>query len=1051
MSLASLSIRRPVLTGVLSFTIMLLGGLSATRLGVREYPAVDPPVVSIITNYQGANAEVIESQITEPIEAAVNAVAGISNLTSISREGSSQIRVEFDLDVDLEAAANDVRDQLGRAARNLPADANPPIVNKSDADSNPFFGLVVSSNTRDLLDLSAYADNLRERLQTVPGVSNIDLVGEKRYAMRLWMDPARLAAYGLTPLDVRQALQRENIELPSGRVEGANVELTVRTLSRLNTVEDFAKVTLKRDGDQIVRFGDVGYAELAPQNLRSTLKVGSVPMIGVYVRPQPGANQLEIADQLRIRLAQIEKEKPADINIEVGYDNTTYVRSAIHEVEETLFIAFGLVVLVIFLFLRDWRSTLIPMLAIPVSIVGTFLIMDLAGFSINVLTLLGLVLAIGLVVDDAIVVLENIFAKIEQGMAPVEAGIEGTKEIFVAVIATTIALAAVFMPVIFLGGLTGKLFREFGVVIAGAVLISAFVALTLTPMMAVRLLKPHAQHNWFYRRTEPFFSGLTSAYEHSLRGFLRFPWLAGVILFASIAVIIACNRVLPKELTPLEDRGRIWVRSTAPEGASFDYTVNYLDDLTKLVREQIDGEYTVTMTQAPAGGPGGTGSVNAGFVRVFLKDRKDREFSQQELSTKLQGLVRPLTGARTVVAQEPSIGERRGAGFSAQLVIQAAKLKDLEGVLEDYLDEARKSPVFSFVDADLKFNQPEVRVVIDRDKAQNLGVSAADIASTLQAALSGQRFGYFIYNGKQYEVLGQLLREDRAKTSDLGAINVKAANGETVPLDNLITLTETSGPPQLYRYNRYVAATISGTLNAGYTLGQGNDALTELAKKMLDERFTTELTGASKDFVESSSSLGFVFALALVLVYLVLAAQFESFRDPFTIMLTVPLALAGALGTLWYFSESLNIFSQIGLIMLIGLVTKNGILLVEFASQRRHSGADAYTAMTEAASSRFRPILMTSLCTILGVLPIALALGAGAESRVSMGIGVIGGLVVGTGLTLYVIPAFYLIISRDKSPSKTPSPSSHQSQVSTSTIADQGPLPLPAVSAAKTA
>jgi hydrophobe/amphiphile efflux-1 (HAE1) family protein len=885
----------------------------------------------------------------------------------------------------------------------------------------------------------------------VPGVSNIDLVGEKRFAMRLWMDPARLAAYGLTPLDVRQALQRENVELPSGRVEGAEVELSVRTLSRLNTAEEFSRITLKRDGDQIVRFGDVGYAELAPQNLRSILKVGDVPMVGLYVRPQPGANQLDIAEELRARVAKLQEDKPADLQLDIAFDNTAYVRSAIHEVEETLLIAFGLVVLVIFLFLRDWRSTLIPMLAIPVSIIGTFLIMDLAGFSINVLTLLGLVLAIGLVVDDAIVVLENIFSKIEQGMEPVAAGIEGTKEIFVAVIATTIALAAVFMPVIFLSGLTGKLFREFGVVIAGAVLISAFVALTLTPMMSVRLLRPHAQQNAFYRRTEPFFVGLTRAYESSLRSFLRMPWLAGIILAASVAIIVASYRVLPKELTPLEDRSRIWVRTTAPEGASFDYMVNYLDDLTKLVREQLGDEYTLTMTQAPGGAPGGIGSVNQGFVRVFLKDRQERESTQQELATKLQGAVRQLSGARTVVAQEPSIGERRGAGFSAQLVIQASKLADLESVLDDYLEEARKNPAFAFVDADLKFNQPEVRVSINRDKAQNLGVSAADIASTLQAALSGQRFGYFMHNGKQYEVLGQLLREDRAKTSDLGAINIRAANGEAVPLDNLVTLQETSSPPQLYRYNRYVSATISGTLNAGYTLGQGNDALMAAAGKTLDDRFSTEFFGASKDFVESSSSLGFVFALALILVYLILAAQFESFRDPFTIMLTVPLALAGALGTLWYFSESLNIFSQIGLIMLIGLVTKNGILLVEFASQRRHAGVDAYAAMTEAASARFRPILMTSLCTILGVLPIALALGAGAESRVSMGIGVIGGLTVGTALTLYVIPALYLLICRDKSRDKTAAPTSHSAPTSaqpSSSASNHGSYPLPATRSA---
>lgn len=1016
MSIASFSIRRPVFAVVLSVVILLMGALSALRLGVREYPAVDPPVITIITTYPGASAEVIESQITEPIEAAVNAVAGIKTLISTSREGSSQIRIELTLETDIEAAANDVRDQLGRAVRNLPADANPPIVNKSDADSSPFFGVVVSSSTRDILELSAYADTLRERLQTVPGVSNIDLIGEKRFAMRLWMDPAQLAAYRLTPLDVRQALQRENVELPSGRVEGANVELTVRTLSRLNTPEEFSNIVIKRDGDQIVRFADVGFAELAPQNLRTSLKVGLAPMVGVYVRPQPGANQIEISDRLRERLAIIEREKPADVDFSVAFDNTNYVRAAIHEVRETLFIAFGLVVFIIFLFLRDWRSTLIPILSIPVSIVGTFIIIAVAGFSINVLTLLGLVLAIGLVVDDAIVVLENIFAKIEQGMPPIEAGIQGTREIFFAVIATTIALAAVFMPVIFLDGLTGKLFREFGVVIAGAVLISAFVALTLTPMLCVRLLRPKGGHGWFYRVTEPYYLALGRGYQRTLNGFLRHPWLAVGVLAASLLLIFIAHRALPRELTPLEDRGRIWVRTTTPEGASFDYTVNYLDDLTAVVREEVGDDTRVTMTQAPSGGPAGTGSTNAGFVRVFLKDRSERGSSQQELAAGLQKAVRPLTGGRTVVAQEPSIGESRAAGVSAQLVIQASTLAQLEEVLDDFIDDASQSPAFSFVDSNLKFNRPEVRVNIDRAKAQNLGISATDIAATLQAALSGQRFGFFILNGKQYEVIGQLLQEDRSKTSDLAALNVKTASGEIVPLDNLVTLTETSGPPQLFRYNRYVAATISGTLTPGATIGEGIEALRSTAERVLDDRFVTELTGAAADFEESASSLGFVFLLAMVLIYLVLAAQFESFRDPFTILFTVPLALAGALCALWVFGETLNIFSQIGLIMLIGLVTKNGIILVEFAGQRRAAGLNAREAITEAAVSRFRPILMTSSSTILGVLPIALAFGAGAESRVSMGIGVIGGLVVGTVLTLYVIPAFYLLFAPKQKP-----------------------------------
>ncbi len=1013
MSLASVSINRPVLAGVLSLVILLMGGLAALRLGVREYPAVDPPVVTIITTYSGASAEIIESQITEPIEAAVNAVAGIKTLTSTSREGTSQIRIEFDLNIDLEAAANDVRDQLGRAVRNLPADANPPVVNKSDADSNPFFGVVVSSPTRSLLELSAYADTLRERLQTVPGVSNIDLVGEKRFAMRLWMNPASLSAYGLTPLDVRQALQRENVELPSGRVEGASVELTVRTLSRLSTPEEFASIVLKREGDQIVRFADIGYVELAPLNLRSSLKVGPVPMVGVYVRPQPGANQIEISDRLKERLEVVRRDKPADIELSVAYDNTDYVRSAIHEVQETLLIAFGLVVIVIFLFLRDWRSTLIPILSIPVSIVGAFAIMAAAGFSINVLTLLGLVLAIGLVVDDSIIVLENIYAKIEQGMSPLQAGIQGTQEIFFAVISTTIALCVVFMPVIFLDGLTGKLFREFGVVIAGAVLISAFVALTLTPMLSVRLLRPHtgAHQNRFYRATEPFFVGMTNGYQKSLAWFLRKPWLAVVVLLVSIAAIYFSYGSIPRELTPLEDRGRLWVRSTTPEGASFDYTVNYLDDLSAIVREEVGDDMLVTMTQAPAGGPGGTGPTNAGFVRVFLKPRGERQFSQQEIAARLQRAIRPLTGARTVVAQEPSIGERRGAGFAAQIVIQASTLAQLEEVIEKYLEDTRQSGVFSFLDVDLQFNRPEVRVTIDRAKAQNLGISATDIAATLQAALSGQRFGFFILNGKQYEVIGQLQQENRSKTSDLDAINVKSSTGAAVPLSNLITVVETSGPPQLFRYNRYVAATISGTLNPPYTLGEGNAALRASAARVLDGRFVTELTGASRDFEESSSSLGFVFVLALLLIYLVLAAQFESFRDPITILITVPLALAGALASLWMFNQTLNLFSQIGLIMLIGLVTKNGIILVEFAAQRRTQGIAPLAAMMEASVSRLRPILMTSACTILGVVPIALALGAGAESRVSMGIGVIGGLVVGTVLTLYIIPAFYLLIT----------------------------------------
>ncbi len=996
----------------MSAVITLLGGLSALRLGVREYPAVDPPVVSIVTTYPGADASIIESQITEPIEAAVNAVAGIRTITSTSREGASQVVVEFDLGANLETAANDVRDKLGQVVRNLPPDADPPVVEKADADASPFFGIVVSSSTRDLMPLSAYADTLRERLQTVPGVSNIRLVGEKRYSMRLWLDPARLSALGITTLEVRQALQRENVELPSGRIEGGTIELTVRTLGRLESVEAFNRVILKRSGDQIVRLADVGYAELGPENPRSSLKVGGLPMVGVYVSPQPGANQIEIADELLRRLEQFKREKPSDIDLRLAYDNTNFVRLAIHEVRETMLIAFLLVVLVIFLFLRDWRSTLIPIVSIPVSIIGAFLIMDAAGFSINVLTLLGIVLAIGLVVDDSIVVLENIYTKIESGMPPRLAGETGTSEIYLAVVATTIALAAVFLPVIFLGGMTGRLFREFGVVIAGAVFISAFVALTLTPMLCVRLLRPHSHENAFHRRTEPFFRGMSSVYQHSLNAFLRHRWAAPLALALCVGVIVYCFKTLPRELSPLEDRGRIMVRATAPEGASHDYMVHYLDDLAAAVETEVGNDLRLAMVQTPSGSSGGAGVINTGFVRLFLKDRDERAFSQQDLATRLQRTVRGQTGARVNISQEPSIGERRGTGLSAQLVIQAATLDLIKDAVDPFLERARAHPAFAFVDVDLRFNRPELRLAIQREKAEALGVSAADIASTLQAALSGQRFGYFIFEGKQYNVIGQLLREDRARVSDLATIHVKSSAGEIIPLDNLVTPAETSGPPQLYRYNRFSSATVSGTLSPGYTLGQGVAALREIAADVLDERYTTSLTGASRDLEDSSSSLGFVFVLALLLVYLVLAAQFESFRDPFTILITVPLALAGALATLWIFGETLNIFSQIGLIMLIGLVTKNGILLVEFAGQSRASGLSLRASVEAACVARFRPILMTSACTILGVLPIALALGAGAESRVAMGMGVIGGLIVGTALTLYVVPAFYLLFSR---------------------------------------
>ncbi len=1012
MSLYSVSIRRPVLAIVLSLVIVLFGLVSFTYLGVREYPAVDPPIITVSTNYRGANAEVIESQITEPLEESINGIAGVRSITSVSRDGRSTITVEFELDVDLEQAANDVRDRVSRAMSNLPPDVEPPIVSKADADAQPIVFLNIKSDRRNLLELTRLAEELfKERLQTIPGVSSVDVWGARRYAMRIWLDPHKLAAYRLSPMDVRDALQRENVELPSGRIEGGAVELSIRTLSRLETPEDFNNLILKAEGGQLVRLRDVGYAELGPENDRTVLKRDGIPMVGVVLRPQPGANYIAIADEFYRRLEQIKKELPADLELGIGFDITEYIRESIREVQQTIYLAIVLVVLIIFLFLRDWRTTIIPVLVIPVSLIGAFFIMYVLGFSINVLTLLGIVLAIGLVVDDAIVVLENIYAKLEQGRPPVEAGIVGTREIFFAVIATTLALVAVFMPLLFLGGLTGRLFREFGMTLAGAVVISSFVALTLTPMLATRLLQGHSGHSWFYYKTEPFFQRLAQGYRRSLEAFLRRRWLAFPVLATAAALIFVFFKALPEELVPTEDRSSIVISATGPEGATFAYMEQYIDQLVRMVQEEVPEHEAIISVTSP--GFGAASAVNSGFVRLILKDPDQRERTQQEIANYLTRRVRDFPGARTFVAQPQSIGDRRG-GLPVQYVLQAPNLEKLQEVLPRFLAEAEKDPTFTFVDVNLKFNKPELRLRIDRDRARQAGVSAVDIAQTIQLALSEQRIGYYIMDGKQYQVIAQVQRANRNEPLDLRTLYVRNTRGELIPLDNLVELREESTPPQRYRFDRYVSATISAGLAPGKTIGDGIEAMDAIAERVLDETFSTTLSGPSRDFAESSQSLLFVFLFALVLVYLILAAQFESFRDPLIIMLTVPLALAGALLALWYFQQTLNIFSEIGMIMLIGLVTKNGILIVEFANQRKAAGLSIFEAIIEGAAARFRPVLMTSLSTILGILPIALALGAGSESRIPMGIAIIGGLLIGTLLTLYVVPAMYTYLTRRK-------------------------------------
>lgn len=1007
-SLSITSINRPVLAIVMSLVIILFGVIGFMFLGVREFPSVDPPVVTVSTTYVGANSSVIESQITEPLEEAVNGVPGVRTITSVSREGRSNITVEFELGVDLEAAANDVRDKVSGATNRLPPDVDPPRVEKADADSSPIIFLTVVSSKRDLLELSRIAElYFKERIQTIPGISSVQVWGERRYSMRMWMDPIKLASLKLAPSDVLQAVNRENVELPSGRVEGSNTELTVRTMGRLTTEEDFNNLIIKEDGDKIVRFSDVGRAELGAENDRSILRRDGVPGCAIAIVAQPGANNIDISERLYKKLAQIQHDLPADVKYVMSYDSTEYIRASISEVEETIIIAFCLVLAIIFLFLRDWRTTLIPVATIPISLIGAFFVMYLLGFTINVLTLLGIVLAIGLVVDDAIVVLENIYVKIEEGEDPTEAAKKGSTEIYFAVISTTVSVVAVFLPVIFLQGLTGRLFREFGLVVASSVAISAFVSLTLTPMMSAKILKRRAVQPWLYRVTEPFFEGLTKAYSNSLAGFMKHRWLAFVVIIASGGLIYLMGILVPSELAPMEDRSEFRLQAQAMEGATFEYTDKYVQELNNFIREEVPETFGYLSVTAP--GFGGAGA-NSGFVRVMLKSPGERTRTQQEIVDDVTKRARKYSGVRTFVSQAQTIGDRRG-GFPVQFVIQAAEIDKLKEVLPEFITKANASPKFSFVDLDLKFNKPEINISIDRDKARNLGVNVFDIAQTLQLGLSGSRFGNFIMDGKQYQIIGQVERTDRNEPLDLKTLYVKNKRGELIQLDNLVTFEELSSPPQLYRFNRYSSAKVSAQLANGVSLGEGIKEMERIGEEVLNESYTTSLDGASREFSESSSSIYIAFAIALTIIYLILAGQFESFKDPLIIMFTVPLALAGALISLWYFNQTLNIFSQIGIIMLIGLVTKNGILIVEFANQRKEQGKKLLEAVTEAAESRFRPILMTSMSTILGILPIALALGAGSESRVSMGIAVIGGMAFATILTLYVIPAIYSYVS----------------------------------------
>jgi hydrophobe/amphiphile efflux-1 (HAE1) family protein len=1015
MAISDFAIKRPVASIVMSLVIVLFGIVGYTFLGVRLYPAIDPPVINVQTTYTGASAEIIESQITEPLEKVINGIEGIKSISSSSATGSSNLTVEFNVGADLEKAANDVRDKTAQAARNLPQDIDaPPVVTKADANADPIITVSIQSTTMNAMELSDYAENiLQEKLQTIPGVSSVGLYGQKRPAMRLWLNPDKMAAYDITAEDVNNALDKENVELPGGKVRGNNTELIVNTFGRLTTEDDFNNIIIRQTNDQIIRFSDIGEALLGPENEETGVKLNGADGISLALIPLPGANDIEVSNEFYKRFDQIQKDLPKGLQLAVGYDKSKFVRQSVTDVAETLVIAISLVVLIVFLFFRNWVIALRPLLDIPVSLIGSFFIMYIFGFSVNVLTMLAIVLATGLVVDDGIVVTENIFKKIEKGMDKWAAAFAGTREILFAVISTSLTLAIVFIPVIFLSGFTGRLFREFGIVVAGAVLISAFVSLTLTPVLNVKLGGSLSRHTRFYRFTEPFFVNLDNGYRKVLSYFMVRKWLSFLILGICFVLIFFIGRNLKSELAPLEDHSIIRTSITAPEGTDFDYTENLISRVDQMVMDSIPEARLVFGRTAP--GFGGT-NTNIGGIQVFLTEPSERKATQQQVYDKLIRLYRNFPEARIIPNQEQTISTSLAGGsqLPVQFVIQTLDFDKMQQFLPKFLDEARKDSIFGNVDVNLKFNKPELDLTVDRMKATNLGVNVLDVSNTLQFALSGRRYGYFLRNGKQYQVIGQVIRTLRSEPSDITSLYVRSNSGKLIQLDNLLKMQENSNPPTLYHYNRYKSATVSASLAPGHTMGEGIAEMQKISKKVLNESFQTDLYGPSRDFAESSSNTSFALVLALMLIYLILAAQFESFRDPFIIMLTVPMAMAGAMISLWVFGMTLNIFSEIGMIMLIGIVTKNGILIVEFSNQKRKAGLPKAEAAFEAAAARLRPILMTSLATIFGAMPIALALGAGAHSRMPMGIVVVGGLLFALILTLFVVPAMYVLMATNK-------------------------------------
>jgi multidrug efflux pump len=1018
MILSDISVRRPVFAMVVSMLLTIIGVMALSRLTVRETPNVQPPVVSIDTVYRGASAAVVESKITQVIENQIAGLEGVETLRSSSFDERSRITIEFALDRDIESAANDVRDRVARVVRQLPDEADQPQIAKVDTSSDAVMWLALTSDTRSQLELTDYADRyLVDRLSVVPGVATVRIGGERRYAMRVWLDRKALAARRLTVQDIEDALRQENVELPAGRIESLEREFTLRTDTGFRTPEDFRQLVVGRGGDgYLVRLGEVAKVEVAAEDLRSVARTDGKSGVSLGIVPQSTANVLDVAKGVQAELAEVQKTLPSDLVLDLSIDDSVFVSQSIYEVEHALVVALLLVLVVIYLFLGTVRATLIPAVTIPVSIISACIVMAIAGFSVNVLTLLGAVLAIGLVVDDAIVVLENIVRRMELGEAPLLAAVDGSKEIGFAVLATTLVLMAVFLPISFIPGNVGRLFGEFGITIAAAIGISALVSLTLVPMMCSKIFANGIVRGRVAHAVDRFFQWLSSAYERSVRRALAAPAIVIAAAALAIGLMFVLFQDLPAEYTPTEDRQRVFIRITAPEGSSLQYLDRYLRQAEEVVLEEVE-RGTVHRFNTRSGNFGGGSDVNSGFISLNLTEWDQRTESAQQIAARLRQRLAHLVGVRVNVGTPSGLGIR-GSGIPVQVVLGGSDYEELALWRDIVLAKAAENPGLTNLDSDFYARKPQIRVQVDRNRAGDLGVSLTAVGRTLETMMGSRIVTTYLDRGEEYNVILQAKDTDRATTSDLTNIYVRSATtGQLVPLSNLVTIEEVAGPVELKRFNRLRSITLSANLTPGYSLGEALDYMENLIRTELPAHAVINYDGESREFKRSGSALYVTFGLALVIVFLVLAAQFESFRHPLIIMMTVPLAVAGALLGLWLTDRSINVYSQIGCIMLIGLAAKNGILIVEFANQLRDRGVEFLEAIVEASAIRLRPVLMTSLCTVFGAVPLLMASGAGAESRSTIGSVIVYGVTFSLMLTLYVVPVIYAFVARNtKSP-----------------------------------